>query len=73
MKLSKKQKAAEEEEVKDPIENKLGELVRHVHGSLEAKQKLIDDFNEVHPECSKFSIERKIKMGFVKDKRGEDP
>ena len=44
-----------------------------VHGSLEAKPKLIDDFHEQNPECSKNSIERKLKDNFVKDKRDQDP
>ena len=44
-----------------------------VHGNTEPKPKIIDDFNEAHPECSKNSIERKLKESFLKDKRGEDP
>ena len=44
-----------------------------VHGSLESKPKIIDEFNDQFPECSKNSIERKLKNGFVKDKRGDDP
>jgi hypothetical protein len=44
-----------------------------IHGSFESKSKLIDDFNEMHPECSKNSIERKIKEYFIKDKRDDDP
>ena len=44
-----------------------------IHGSLESKPKLIDDFYEANPECSKNSIERKIKEYFIKDKRNEDP
>lgn len=55
------------------INLKLPELVRFVHGSLESKQKLIDDFNEAHPECSKNSIEKKLKENFDKDKRNDDP
>ena len=78
----RKQKKAhsddDEEEKKsglDPnaINAKLSELVRMVHGSFEPKPKICDDFNEKNPECSKNSIERKLKEYFVKDKRGEDP
>ena len=67
----------DEEEKKgyDPnaINLKLATLVRMIHGSLESKPKLIDDFYELNPECSKNSIERKIKEYFIKDKRNEDP
>ena len=55
------------------INNRLADLVRMVHGSLESKPKIIDEFNEQFPECSKNSIERKLKSGFIKDKRGDDP
>ena len=51
------------------INLKLVELVRMVHGNTDAKHKIIDDFNEAHPECSKNSIERKLKESFIKDKR----
>lgn len=44
-----------------------------VHGSFDSKPKLIDDFNEQHPECSKNSIERRLKDYFVKDRRDNDP
>ena len=44
-----------------------------VHGSFDSKPKLIDDFHEQHPECSKNSIERKLKDFFIKDKRNDDP
>lgn len=68
----------EEEEKKngfDPnaINLKLSSLVRMVHGSFESKPKICDDFNEQNPECSKNSIEKKLKEFFVKDQRGEDP
>jgi hypothetical protein len=52
---------------------KLDALINLLHGSLESKPKMIDDFNEAHPECSKNSIEKKIRECFVKDKRGQDP
>lgn len=55
------------------INLKLIELCRYVHGSLDPKPKIIEDFNEQYPECSKNSIERKLKECFVKDKRDEDP
>ena len=55
------------------INLKLPQLVRLVHGSIESKQKLIDDFNEANIDCSKNSIEKKIKEYFIKDKRGEEP
>ena len=35
------------------INLKIIDLVLMVHGSIESKPKLIDDFNEQHPECSK--------------------
>jgi hypothetical protein len=68
----------DEEEKKngfDPnaINLKLPQLVRMVHGSFEPKPKICDDFNEQNPDCSKNSIEKKLKEFFVKDKRGEDP
>jgi len=47
--------------------------VRLVHGSFEPKHKISDEFNENHPDCSKNSIEKKLKDFFVKDKRDEDP
>ena len=43
------------------------------HGSIESKAKLIDDFHEAFPECTKNSIERRIKEFFIKDRRGDDP
>jgi|TARA_B110001469_G_C9498026_1_gene248835 hypothetical protein len=49
------------------------ELVLMVHGSLESKPKIIDDFNEQNAECSKNSIEKKLKEAFIKDKRNDDP
>lgn len=55
------------------INLKLVELVRMVHGSFDSKPKLIDDFHEQHPECSKNSIERRLKDYFVKDRREDDP
>jgi len=55
------------------INSRLADLVRFAHGSLEPKPKLIEDFNEKFPECSKNSVERKLKEYFVKDQRGEDP
>lgn len=76
--IVKKKVIDEEEEKKngfDPnaINLKLPQLVRMVHGSFEPKSKICDDFNEHNPECSKNSIEKKLKEFFVKDKRGEDP
>lgn len=55
------------------INLKMRELVLMVHGSLESKPKIIDDFNEQNPECSKNSIEKKLKEAFIKDKRNDDP
>lgn len=68
----------DEEEKKngfDPnaINLKLGSLIKMVYGSFESKPKICDDFNEQNPECSRNSIEKKLKEFFVKDKRGEDP
>ena len=76
--IVKKKMIDDEEEKKngfDPnaINLKLAQLVRMVHGSFESKPKICDDFNEQNPECSKNSIEKKLKEFFVKDKRGEDP
>jgi hypothetical protein len=55
------------------INSKIIQLVRFVHGSLESKVRIIEEFNELHPECSKNQIERKLNKCFIKDKRGEDP
>lgn len=44
-----------------------------MHGSFEAKPKLIDEFNMKNPECSKKSIEKKMRDLFEKDKKGLDP
>jgi hypothetical protein len=44
-----------------------------MHGSFESKQKIIEDFNTNNPECSKKSIEKKMRELFVKDKKGDDP
>ena len=52
---------------------RLVDLVKLTHGSIESKAKLIDDFHESFPECTKNSIERRIKEFFVKDRRGDDP
>ena len=76
--IVKKKMIDDEEEKKngfDPnaINLKLAQLVKMVHGSFEPKPKICDDFNEQNPECSKNSIEKKLKEFFVKDKRGGDP
>ena len=55
------------------IKNKITELIQMVHGSFESKQKIVEDFNSQNPECSKKSIEKKIKDLFIKDKKVEDP
>ena len=55
------------------INLKLSELVRLVHGNFESKATLIEEFVKVHTECSRNSVEKKIKELFVKDKRGSDP
>lgn len=47
--------------------------MRLAHGSLEPKVRIIEDFNEKYPDCSKNQIERKLKDSFVKDKKGDDP
>ena len=74
-KLKEKAQAEDEKPCFDLNTNlqKLEALVRMVHGSLESKPKIIDDFNEQHPECTKNNIEKKLKDGFIKDKRGNDP
>lgn len=46
-------------------------LIRHVHGSLDSKTKLIEDFLEQHPECSRNSVFRKFDL-FAKEKRAND-
>ena len=76
IKIVKKEKVLDDEKNGfDPnaINLKLSHLVKMVHGSFEPKPKICDDFNEQNPECSKNSIEKKLKEFFVKDKRGEDP
>ena len=72
------------ERVPDPVEDDadgkldpnainilLPKLIRHVHGSLDSKTKLIEDFLEQHPECSRNSVCRKFEL-FVKEKRSND-
>lgn len=44
-----------------------------MHGSFESKQKIIDEFNQKYPDCSKKSIEKKMRELFEKDKKEEDP
>lgn len=56
-----------------PVLGKIKELILLMHGSFQSKQKLIDDFNTKYPECSKLSIEKKMKDLFVKEKQGDDP
>ncbi len=51
------------------INARLLDLVKLMHGSFESKQKIIDDFNARFPECSKKSIERKMRDLFEKDKK----
>ena len=55
------------------INLKLVELVKLMHGSFDSKPKLIDEFNQKNPECSKKSIERKMRDLFEKDKKEEEP
>lgn len=77
----KKKQNAEEQEAEDKksgydpnaIMLRLVDLIKLTHGSIESKAKLIDDFHEAFPECTKNSIERRIKEFFVKDRRGDDP
>jgi hypothetical protein len=44
-----------------------------VHGSFESKSKIIEDFNQKFPECSKKSIVNKMTELFEKDKKANDP
>jgi hypothetical protein len=44
-----------------------------MHGSFESKIKIMEDFNIKFHECSKKSIEKKIRDLFVKEKRTIDP
>lgn len=55
------------------INVKLIELVKMMHGSFQSKQKIIEDFNLKNPECSRKSIEKKMRDLFEKDKKGDDP
>ena len=55
------------------INNYLVELVKLMHGSFESKQFIIDTFHERFPDCSKKSIERKMRDLFDKDKKDSDP
>ena len=72
------------ERVPDPVEDDadgkldpnainalLPKLIRHIHGSLDSKTKLVEDFLEQHPECSRNSVFRKFEL-FVKEKRLND-
>ena len=52
---------------------KLAELVKMMHGSFQSKQKIIEDFNIKNPECSRKSIEKKMRDLFEKDKKANDP
>jgi hypothetical protein len=57
-----KDRSSEEDGAEEPVIMKeLASLVRHVHGSLEPKSKLIEDFSEKHPDCSRNAIEKKLK------------
>lgn len=58
---------------RNSIKDKIKELAYALHGTFESKQKVIDDFNIRYPECSKKSIDKKIKDLFVKEKRLIDP
>lgn len=49
----------------------LPKLIRLVHGSLDSKTKLIEEFLEEHPECSRNSVYRKFEL-FTKEKRPND-
>ena len=55
------------------INDKLNDLVYMMHGSFESKTKITEDFNVKFPECSKKSIEKKMRDLFVKEKKGQDP
>ena len=55
------------------INVRLIELVKVMHGSFESKQKILDDFHARFPECSKKSIESKMRDLFEKDKKNTDP
>lgn len=50
------------------ITKKIKEFILMVHGSYESKSKIIEDFANQHPECSKASLERKIREIASKDK-----
>jgi hypothetical protein len=50
------------------INEKIKQFIMMVHGSYESRSKLIEDFSTDHSECSKASIERKIKEIASKDK-----
>lgn len=51
------------------INSHLKDLVLLGHGSFENKVKIIEDFMIAFPDCSKKSIELRIKELFVKEKR----
>jgi hypothetical protein len=55
------------------INTRLVDLVKLMHGSFESKQFIIDTFHERFPDCSKKSIERKMRDLFDKDKKESDP
>ncbi|CAI2374825.1 unnamed protein product [Moneuplotes crassus] len=50
------------------IKKKMKEFILMVHGSYEAKFKLIEEFAKENPECSKASIERTIREVSSKEK-----
>ncbi len=55
------------------IKDHLKELVYMMHGSFEGKQKIADSFHLKFPDCSKKSIDKKMRDLFVKEKKTEDP
>ena len=48
-------------------------LIKLMHGNFGQKLDILDKMFSMHPECTKKSIEKKIKESFVKDKRQGDP
>lgn len=68
----KNQNSAQKQNPK-AINDKIVDLIRMMHGSFESKQKIMEDFNQANPECSKKSIVKKMMQLFVKDKKDQDP
>ena len=65
---AKKREEEKKEAKANPIEENLKQLVLMVHGSALPKQKLVDEFMKLYPDCVKTALEKKLKEITHKDK-----